>query len=64
MKQNNRMFGLLLIFMVVVMPLFADYEGLQSSTNYPSLNVSSSDMITFDLKVKNYNLAHSGSISH
>ncbi|MGH0053237.1 MAG: NEW3 domain-containing protein, partial [Sphaerochaetaceae bacterium] len=57
MKQNNRILGLLLMFMVVVMPLFADYEGLSISTNYPSLNVSSTDMITFDLKVKNYNLA-------
>ena len=57
MKQNNRMFGLLLIFIVAAMPLFADYEGLSISTNYPSLNVSSTDMITFDLKVKNYNLA-------
>jgi len=37
--------------------LFADYQGLSVSTMYPSLNVSDTSMITFDLTVRNYNLA-------
>lgn len=57
MKRNNVIFSVFLVFMVVMMPLFASYDGLSVSTDYPSLNVSSNDMITFDLKVKNYNLA-------
>lgn len=57
MKQNKVMYCVIFVFMVVTAPLFADYDGLSVSTEYPSLNVSSSDMITFDLNVKNYNLA-------
>ncbi|MFA6775382.1 MAG: NEW3 domain-containing protein [Sphaerochaetaceae bacterium] len=37
--------------------LFADYQGLSVSTTYPSLNVSDTSMITFNLTVRNYNLA-------
>ncbi|MGE4585547.1 MAG: NEW3 domain-containing protein [Sphaerochaeta sp.] len=57
MKRNIRLVGLLVVFLVAFSPLFAAYEGLSVATSYPSLNVSSTDMITFDLKVKSYNLA-------
>ncbi len=57
MKRNSRLLGLLFVFLVATLPLFADYEGLSVSTTYPSLHVSSTDMITFDLQVKSYQLA-------
>ena len=57
MKRNVCIISLFLMVFLAMLPLFAAYEGLSVSTNYPSLNVSSTDMITFDLKIKNYNLA-------
>lgn len=57
MKRIIRLVGLLVVFLVMVTPLFASYDGLSVATSYPSLNVSSTDMITFDLNVKNFNLA-------
>lgn len=57
MKRNSILVSLLVVFLVAGSPLFADYQGLSVATNYPSLNVSSSDMITFDLRIKSYSLA-------
>jgi len=54
-KKSTLVFGIILI---VFAPLMASYEGLSISTPYPSLNIenSESNMITFDLKVKNYDM--------
>lgn len=45
------------VLLLGLTPLMADYEGLSVATSYPSLNVRDTDMIVFDLTVKNYNLA-------
>ncbi|MCH3917939.1 MAG: NEW3 domain-containing protein [Spirochaetia bacterium] len=45
------------MILLCVAPLLASYEGLSVSTSYPALNVSDSDMIVFDLKVNNYDMA-------
>jgi len=54
-KKSILVFGIVLI---VFAPLMASYEGLSISTPYPSLNIENSDsnMIIFNLKVKNYNM--------
>lgn len=57
MKRNIHLVSVLVVFLMAALPLFADYQGLSVATNYPSLNVSSSDMITFDLRIKSYGLA-------
>ncbi|NLK05758.1 MAG: alpha-galactosidase [Spirochaetales bacterium] len=57
MKRNIRLVSVLVVVLLASLPLFADYQGLSVATNYPSLNVSSSDMITFDLRIKNFGLA-------
>jgi len=46
----------LAVLLLGLTPLTAAYEGLSVATSYPSLNVSDTDMIVFDLTVKNYNL--------
>ncbi|WP_320128193.1 NEW3 domain-containing protein [uncultured Sphaerochaeta sp.] len=60
MKKNFRTCWVVLaIVLLGLTPLVAatTYEGLSVATSYPSLNVSNTDMIVFDLTVKNYNLA-------
>jgi len=54
-KKSALVFGIILI---VFAPLMASYEGLSISTPYPSLNIENSDsnMIIFNLKVKNYDM--------
>ncbi|WP_020612879.1 COG1470 family protein [Sediminispirochaeta bajacaliforniensis] len=52
----KRIATLLLILGIGVMPVAA-YEGLSVSTAFPSIHISDTGMITFDLKVHNYGLS-------
>ncbi|MGH4037415.1 MAG: NEW3 domain-containing protein [Sphaerochaeta sp.] len=57
LQKKKAFFVSLVVLLFCLSPLMADYEGLSISTDYPALNVSDSDMIVFNLKVNNYNLA-------
>jgi len=56
-KTSRFLCAILVLLAITSGFLSASYEGLSVATTYPSLNVSNTDMIVFDLKVKNYNLA-------
>lgn len=54
---KKTVFAVIAMLLICLAPVLADYQGLSVSTSYPALNVSDSDMITFDLTVNNYNMA-------
>ncbi|MCI2077111.1 MAG: NEW3 domain-containing protein [Sphaerochaeta sp.] len=59
MVRKQVRFGVMLGLLLALSAgcVFAEYQGLSVSTTYPSLNVSDTSMITFNLTVRNYNLA-------
>lgn len=54
--MTKKMIAFLFTVVLGTVPLMA-YTGLSVSTNFPSIYTSETDMITFDLKVRNYGLS-------
>lgn len=54
--MKRKIFTLLFVLLTATAPLMA-YRGLSVATSFPSIYAGETDMITFDLKVRNYDLS-------
>jgi uncharacterized membrane protein len=54
--MKRKIFTLLFLLLTAAAPLMA-YRGLSVSTSFPSIYAGETDIITFDLKVRNYELS-------